>query len=386
MKTKCPSCQQTHLSSQIPQGDSSEDHLFCSSCGAPITSPVYDANFHGIDPGELIMRGIESVSVNPGEWDPLEVDDLSATLGERYEARSLIGKGGMGAVYLVWDKQLSRFVAMKILPLELLELEEAIVRFEREARAMASLDHPSILKIFDYGQTADGFPYLIMEYVEGVDLQHLLASDKVTLAEALKMLSQVCAGLEHAHQKGVIHRDIKPSNILIDGNGNAKVADFGLAKFTRSELLNHDDPKLTMTGQVMGTPEYMAPEQQAGKVSDQRSDIFSIGAMLFRLLTGKTPTPGWLPPSQQITTIDTRLDDIVQLSLQVSPEARYQSVVEQKLDIDAISSQTGGAALPLGVTPEPLPSSQNREMKPEDLPFKQDVTSDNWFTRIFSKR
>ncbi|MGB6221843.1 serine/threonine-protein kinase [Haloferula sp.] len=320
----------------------------------PPTQP--DGSLGGLAVDQLLMRGLETPKPTGGDWSPPEPAELSDAIDERYEVLRLLGHGGMGAVYQARDKRLSRLVAIKILPAELVDHPGALARFEREARALAALDHPNIVKVHDYGQTSEGSPFFAMEFVRGKDIQALRDGGELDLASALKLVSQVCGALHFAHSRGVIHRDIKPANILVSDEGVAKVADFGLAKVMGTESRPQDGGGLTLSGEVMGTPSYMAPEQENGRPVDHRTDIYALGVMLYSLLTGSPPRGAWTLPSKKFN-IDVRLDEIVLRALQDDPELRYQAADEFKSDIDSVSEQSGGSALPPGVEAPPLPST-----------------------------
>lgn len=306
---------------------------------------------------QLLMRGLNTPQFSGGGgWEPPEPEELSKLIDPRYEIFRILGRGGMGAVYQGRDSRLGRLVAIKVLPQALVDQPGALERFEREARALASLDHPHIVKIHDYGQATDGSPFFVMEFVRGRDIQSLRDAGELDLPTALRLISETCAALHYAHRKGIIHRDIKPANILVAEDGSAKVADFGLAKVTSTNSRQLPDPSLTTTGQKLGTPYYMAPEQEAGEEADHRADIYALGVTLYNMLTGAPPRGAWSLPSHNLQ-IDVRLDEIVLKALQEKPEARYQAAQELQVDLDSVRSQTGGSALPPGVAPAPLPSS-----------------------------
>src|SRR5690349_15935904 len=195
-------------------------------------------------------------SPQPAGFVPPTVEELRGLLPQ-LEVLELLGQGGMGAVYKARQPALDRLVALKILPPEVGRDPAFAERFAREARALARLSHPHIVTVYDFGQ-ADGLYYLLMEYVDGVNLRQLLRAGQLQPAEALKIVPQLCEALQFAHDEGVVHRDIKPENILLDRKGRVKIADFGLAK-----LLGRKPADFTLTAaeQVMGTPHYMAPEQ-----------------------------------------------------------------------------------------------------------------------------
>ena len=201
----------------------------------------------------------------------------------------ILGRGGMGVVYKAHELSLNRKVALKILSERLSADEEFITRFKREAKVVAALNHPNIVRILSYGEE-QGLHYFAMEYVQGRDLGQILKEKKsLPLAEALAIGIQVADALQEASEKGVVHRDLKPANIMIDSLGRVKVTDYGIAYFQDSEV------KLTQTGLYMGTPEFSSPEQAAGKKLDIRSDIYSLGGMLYKMLSGESPVQGESP-------------------------------------------------------------------------------------------
>ncbi|MEZ6110793.1 MAG: serine/threonine-protein kinase [Pirellulaceae bacterium] len=206
-------------------------------------------------------------------------------------------------------------------------------RFSREARALARLSHPNIVAVYDSGNSG-GYFYLLMEYVDGVNLREAIVAKTLTPSQALAVVPQICEALQFAHDEGVVHRDIKPENVLLDTRGRVKVADFGLAKLLRQPA---DDEYLTHTHQVMGTPRYMAPEQMEGsRAVDHRADIYSLGVVFYELLTGELPLGSFDPPSKK-ARVDARLDQVVLRTLAKEPDRRYQRAGEVKTDVETIS-------------------------------------------------
>ncbi|MEA2031566.1 MAG: serine/threonine-protein kinase [candidate division Zixibacteria bacterium] len=198
-----------------------------------------------------------------------------------YKIIEKIGAGGMGEVYLALDTKLNRKVALKFLPPHLYQDEDCRKRFTREAQAAAGLDHPNIAAIHEVGEF-QGRPFYAMQVVEGQSLREVIAGKDLPIDRILEIGIQVCEGLQAAHDKGIIHRDIKPSNILLDQHGRVRIVDFGLAAIRGSE-------HLTKTGSTLGTIGYMSPEQVQGKAADHRSDLFSLGVVLYELMTEQNP-------------------------------------------------------------------------------------------------
>src|SRR5436853_946579 len=246
----------------------------------------------------------------------------------------------MGAVYKARQQQLDRLVALKILPAEVSRDPAFAERFTREARALAHLNHPNIVTVFEFGQV-DGLYFLVMEFVDGVNLRHAIQAGGLAPQETLAIVPQICDALQFAHDEGVVHRDIKPENILIDKKGRVKIADFGLAKLLGESDLDHS---LTGTHQVMGTLRYMAPEQMQGsRRVDHRADIYSLGVIFYELLTGEIPMGRFEPPSHMVQ-VDVRLDEVVLRSLAREPTKRYQHASDVKTDLEAIHGSAPPAA------------------------------------------
>jgi predicted Ser/Thr protein kinase len=311
----------------------------CPSCGAeiPAGSPA------GLCPKCLLKAGLGSQSgVDPRTsptQPPRSFGDFVPPAPEQLTSRfpllqfiELLGKGGMGAVYKAKQRGLDRLVAVKILPPEVGSDPAFAERFTREARALAHLNHPNIVTVYEFGQV-DGLYYLIMEYVDGVNLRQAIQSG-LAPKDALAIVPQVCDALQFAHDEGVVHRDIKPENILIDRRGRVKIADFGLAKLLRHDTTTY---QLTAANQVMGTLRYMAPEQMEGAADvDHRADIYSLGVVFYELLTGRIPMGRFDPPSRK-QGVDSRLDEVVLRALEREPERRYQHASDVKIDVERIS-------------------------------------------------
>lgn len=246
----------------------------------------------------------------------------------------MVGCGGMGAVYRARQPELDRLVAVKILPQVKENAEAYEQRFIREARALAKLNHPNIITVFDFGKI-QGLYYFVMEYIDGVTLREAINGGQMAAKDALAIVSQLCDSLQFAHEEGIVHRDIKPENILIDQRGRVKVADFGLAKLVGQDAGSEN---LTATQQVMGTMKYMAPEQMSGtKQVDHRADIYSLGVVFYELLTGELPL-GWFAPPSKKAAIDVRLDEVVLRTLESEPNRRYQHASELKSAVESITA------------------------------------------------
>jgi tRNA A-37 threonylcarbamoyl transferase component Bud32 len=240
------------------------------------------------------------------------------------EILDLLGTGGMGCVYRARQPRLDRVVALKILPKELAQDEKFAERFAREARAMAKLNHPHIVRVYDFG-TAGDIGFLVMEYMDGMNLRELLQTGTIEPAEAVRVFDEISKGLQFAHAEGVIHRDIKPENILFSRSGHVSLADFGLARLA---VDSGCEVSLTQTRQAMGTLNYMAPEQWDNpKTVDHRADIYAMGILLYELLTGRVPR-GSFPPASSLVRLPAAVDEVIHTALQVDPAKRFASVEE----------------------------------------------------------
>jgi serine/threonine protein kinase/tetratricopeptide (TPR) repeat protein len=267
---------------------------------------------------------------------------IGDVIGGRYEILQLLGEGGMGTVYKARDTELDRLVGLKIIRPDLATNPEILQRFKQELILARQVTHRNVIRIFDLSQ-ADGLKFITMEYLEGQDLRAVLREKgKLTPQEAARVILQICRALEAAHSEGVIHRDLKPQNIMLDQKGRAYVMDFGIA---RSAYL----PGMTQTGALVGTPEYMSPEQAKGEKLDERSDLFSLGVILYELLVGQSPyysdTPLatlWKriqekakPLSELDPTIPKSLSDIIEKALEIDPRNRFSSAHEFALSLES---------------------------------------------------
>src|SRR6266446_7705320 len=263
-------------------------------------------------------------------------------LAGRYEILQLLGRGGMGAVYKARDTELDRIVALKLIRPELAKNPEILRRFKQELILARQVTHKNVIRIFDLGQS-EGIKFITMDFVQGQNLRELLLErGKFPAEQAARVMLQICRALEAAHTEGVIHRDLKPQNVMLSPDGRVYVMDFGIA---RSAYL----PGMTQTGALIGTPEYMSPEQARGEKLTERSDLFSLGVIFYELLTGQSPYPAdaplgtlWKrlqekpkPPVDVDSTIPKPLNDIVMKALEVEPEDRWARAREmaQQLEI-----------------------------------------------------
>lgn len=267
-------------------------------------------------------------------WDPPGLDVLQAILPQ-YEFQSLIGRGGMGAVYKAIQRSLRRPVAIKILPTDLLEDSDTQLRarFSQEALNMAGLTHPGIVSVFEAGEV-DNLLFIVMEFVDGTDLAHRIATEgRVTPDQVSRWMIQVCEALDYAHRRGIVHRDLKPANLLLTLDGKIKIADFGLAL-----QIDHGRTQLTRTNVVLGTADFIAPEALSpGTKLDGRADIYALGVTLYQALTGEIPRGLWESASQR-AFIDPAFDEVIERSMDPDRDRRYASSLEFARDLEAIGS------------------------------------------------
>jgi len=356
---KCPNC----------KADISEDSHFCSKCGTALKS-------------EEVISNTQTKTV---QKPPISSGNI---LSRKYEIIEEIGRGGMGVVYKAEDTKLKRTVALKFLPPELIPDKEAKQRFIQEARTAAALNHPNICVVHEIDE-AQGRTFISMEYIEGKTLKDKLASGSLAIDEATDLAMQMAQGLEKAHKKGIVHRDIKPANIMVNEDGIAKITDFGLAKLSGGV-------DLTRTSTLMGTVAYMSPEQARGESVDHRTDIWSLGAILYEMLTGKHPfgkrqdqpllyailNEKPKPLSSVRPDIPPSIEKLVLKILEKDPARRHQSVGEMMNDMRAARSTAAAA-------PEPKKSIAvlpflNMSADPENEYFSDGLTEEliNALTKI----
>ncbi len=271
-------------------------------------------------------------------------------LSDRYELGEILGFGGMSEVHLARDLRLHRDVAIKVLRADLARDPSFYLRFRREAQNAAALNHPAIVAVYDTGEaeTATGpLPYIVMEYVDGVTLRDIVHTEgPMPSKRAIEVIADACQALNFSHQHGIIHRDVKPANIMISKTGAVKVMDFGIARALA------DANSVTQTAAVIGTAQYLSPEQARGEKVDARSDVYSLGCVLYEILTGEPPFVGDspvavayqhvredpVPPSQRHNDISPDLDAVVLKALAKNPDNRYQSAAEMRTDLVRVHS------------------------------------------------
>jgi serine/threonine protein kinase len=311
VSVKCPKCQTENPDMQS----------FCGDCGTQLPSPEKIAVTETIEaPKEELTRGI--------------------TLADRYEIIEELGKGGMGRVYRVEDTKLKQEVALKLIKPEIAKDRKTIERFRNELKTARMIAHKNVCRMFDLGE-AEGAHFITMEYVSGQDLKGLVRqSGQLAVGTTINIATQVCEGLIEAHKLGVVHRDLKPSNVMIDKDGNARIMDFGIARSLEAK-------GITGAGVMIGTPEYMSPEQVEGKEVDQRSDIYSLGVILYEMVTGQVPFEGDTPftigmkhkgetpqnPRELNTQISDDLSRVILRCLEKDKEERYQSAGEVRSEL-----------------------------------------------------
>ena len=307
------------------------------------------------------------------------MEDLTGKQFGHYQIVAPLGEGGMAAVYKAYQPNMERYVAIKVLPRHMAASDEFTARFRREARLLAQLQHPHILPVFDFGE-AEGYPYIVMPYIVSGTLADSMHSKRLSLSEVRRILTQLGDALSYAHTRGLIHRDIKPSNVLVDEGGNCLLTDFGLARMAEAST------NITTSGAIMGTPAYMSPEQGAGSTIDHRSDIYSLGIVLYEMVTGRVPYIAETPvavvfkhiqdPLPSIHQFNPDLPDSVELvlrkALAKNPDDRYQHAEDF---VSAIQNAISDPARKSTVHPEistipiePIPAKAPRPSRKWILP------------------
>jgi predicted Ser/Thr protein kinase len=325
---------------------SNESSPKCPRCGAvlPDNAPA------GLCPVCLMALNLKTDTVftddSPAAQPPLPSGQIAPHFPQ-LEILECLGRGGMGVVYKARQKSLNRLVALKLLAPERVHDAKFAERFAREAQALAALNHPNIVTIYDFGQ-AGGFYFLLMEFVDGVNLRQLLQTRKFTPEEALAIVPPLCDALQFAHDRGIVHRDIKPENLLLDKAGRVKVADFGIAKMLGATngggAPGESTGPANATQSAIGTPAYSAPEQTTDPQRvDSRADIYSLGVVFYEMLTGELPGKKIAPPSTKVQ-IDVRLDEIVLRALERKPELRFQQASALKTQVETISATPPGVS------------------------------------------
>jgi tetratricopeptide (TPR) repeat protein/predicted Ser/Thr protein kinase len=331
-----------------------ETSVLCVKCTTPL--PLSDQTLAtggqgwSVPAADGVVSNTSLIQLSPG-----------TSIGSRYEIVRLLGQGGMGAVYKAHDKELDRQVAIKVIRADMAANPEILRRFKQELILARQITHKNVIRIFDLGQ-AEGMKFITMEYIEGENLQSVLRQKKkLQPAEAASIIAQVCRALEAAHNEGVVHRDLKPQNIMLDKSGRAYVMDFGIARSMLGD-------GMTQTGALIGTPDYMSPEQAKGQKLDARSDLFSTGIILYEMLSGQVPfdadtTMGKLwkrtneparPLDELDKTIPQPLSDIVRKCLEIDPQKRFASAGDLLQRIEVWQGPAAGTrlvSLPVAVLP-----------------------------------
>ncbi|BDS08310.1 hypothetical protein NT6N_33500 [Oceaniferula spumae] len=315
-----------------------DSQSICPDCGIELPS---DSPQH-LCPSCLLKQAFVSHTVE-SKYSPISPPPSPEEIADKFpqfEITECLGRGGMGVVYKARQKSLNRWVAIKVLAPERVDDEKFAERFAREAQTLAQLNHSNIVTVHDYGET-DGLYYIVMEFVDGVNVRDLLRDGKIEPTQALSIVPPICEALQYAHDKGIVHRDIKPENLLIDRDGRVKIADFGIASI------------IGTCSEVSGTPPYMAPEQGTHAKVDHRADIYALGVVLYEMLTGERPNRDFTTPFQKCGT-DVRIDEMVNRALEREPDRRYQSATEFRTVVETIAAPA--------ISPPPNVSQPKRGM------------------------
>jgi serine/threonine protein kinase len=319
---KCPQC---HF-------DNSDDTIYCGKCAA-------------------LLKPSEEIPASPTQTleTPMETLKRGTTFAERYDLIEELGTGGMGKVYKAFDKKIEEEIALKMLRSEITGDKKTLSRFSNELKIARKIVHKNVGRMYDLGE-AEGVHFITMEYIPGEDLKSFIKrSGQLTVGKALSIAKQICEGLSDAYELGVVHRDLKPQNIMIDNDGNARIMDFGIARSLKAE-------GMTAEGTVIGTPEYMSPEQAEGEETDSRSDIYSLGVVLFEMLTGRIPFEGKTPlsiamkhksetpPNPKVINVQipNNLNWLILKCMHKVKDKRFQSTQELLSEIVEIEEGTSG--------------------------------------------
>ena len=326
--------------------------LHCPRCGASL-------NDHAVE--GLCARCLAGLYLATDTLPPAEYGQASSAATSieelapqfpQLEILEFLGRGGMGVVYKVRQKSLGRLAALKLLAPERVADPKFAQRFVQEAQALAALNHPNIVTIYDFGQAGE-FYYLLMEFVDGANLRQAMNARRFAPEQALAVVPPICEALQYAHDHGVVHRDVKPENLLLDKEGRVKIADFGVAKMLGSSFSDVSAAE----SQLAGTPQYMAPEQLLQSTADHRADIYSLGVVLYEMLTGELPDHRLQPPSRRMQ-VDIGIDAIVLRALDKSPELRFSTATEFRTQVEALIKRSQGSATkpsPVAAVPAAVP-------------------------------
>ncbi|MEE9390513.1 MAG: serine/threonine-protein kinase, partial [Candidatus Aminicenantaceae bacterium] len=314
MAIKCPECDTSNPS----------DSRYCKQCATPLPSA-------------------EDIKVTETMEAAQEELTTGSTFGDRYQIIEELGKGGMGRVYRVLDKKLKEEIALKLIKPEIASDKKTVERFSNELKIARKIGHKNVARMFDLNEE-QGIHYITMEYVRGEDLKKLIRKiGQLSAGQAIPIAKQICEGLGEAHRLGVVHRDLKPQNVMVDEDGNARIMDFGIARSLESK-------GITGAGVMIGTPEYMSPEQVEGKEAGQSSDIYSLGVILYEMVTGRVPFEGDTPftigvkhksempkdPKEFNAQIPGDLSTVIMRCLEKDKEKRYQSAGEVRSELENI--------------------------------------------------